>query len=110
MASPAPRAATSRIDSDAGQGHHRLACSSRAREAGAAAEAAPSRDRRAPSRPARRVLLVEDDDGVAELVAEMLSELGYDSLRAGRPAPPWRRSAPTGGSTWCSPTWSCRAR
>ena len=31
----------------------------------------------------RRILLVEDDDNVAELVSEMLSELGYDSLRAG---------------------------
>ena len=30
----------------------------------------------------RRILLVEDDDNVAELVSEMLSELGYDTLRA----------------------------
>jgi CheY-like chemotaxis protein len=30
-----------------------------------------------------RILLVEDDDQVADLVGEMLSELGYDFVRAG---------------------------
>jgi signal transduction histidine kinase/ActR/RegA family two-component response regulator len=29
-----------------------------------------------------RILLVEDDDNVADLVAEMLTELGYDAVRA----------------------------
>jgi signal transduction histidine kinase/ActR/RegA family two-component response regulator len=47
--------------------------------------AAPGADAPGPSHRAEqhgRVLLVEDEDSVATLVAEMLRELGYDSLRA----------------------------
>ncbi|MEO6339838.1 MAG: ATP-binding protein [Caulobacteraceae bacterium] len=49
----------------------------------AAVDAAPAAPTAAEIERRLRVLLVEDDDTVAELVAEMLSELGYDSLRAG---------------------------
>jgi signal transduction histidine kinase/ActR/RegA family two-component response regulator len=39
-----------------------------------------------PARGHGRVLLVEDDDGVASVVAEMLRELGYDPTRAAEAA------------------------
>jgi PAS domain S-box-containing protein len=56
----------------------------------AAAQEAPARPKRRPiSRTARegcRVLLVEDDDAVAELACEMLAELGFSCARVDRAA------------------------
>jgi CheY-like chemotaxis protein len=43
-------------------------------------------DRQEPPRGEGRVLLVEDDDGVAALVGEMLRELGYEPVRAANAA------------------------
>jgi signal transduction histidine kinase/ActR/RegA family two-component response regulator len=46
-------------------------------------EAAAASDHRAvPAGDGRRVLLVEDDDGVAVMVTQMLAELGYRTVRA----------------------------
>lgn len=47
-----------------------------------AQEAAPAVLRKSGSEE-RRILMVEDDDSVAQLVEEMLRELGYDVVRAG---------------------------
>ncbi|HEY2753861.1 ATP-binding protein [Phenylobacterium sp.] len=53
-----------------------------------AAEIAPRADVRASRRgPGRRVLLVEDDAGVGEMVEAMLTELGHEVVRAAAAAP-----------------------
>jgi signal transduction histidine kinase len=45
-------------------------------------QAAPREAAAPPEGARRRLLVVEDDDAVAELVTEMLDELGYESFRA----------------------------
>jgi signal transduction histidine kinase/CheY-like chemotaxis protein len=72
------------IDSEPGQGTNVTLLLPRSMRQPAAIEAQPSDPET--KQPVRRsagcVLLVEDDDDVAALVAEMLEQIGYDVLRA----------------------------
>jgi len=69
-----------KVESELGRGTTISLALPRSEKAAAIAAPAPAVDESfAPGK--RRVLLVEDDDRVAELVREMLIELGYDTIR-----------------------------
>jgi signal transduction histidine kinase/ActR/RegA family two-component response regulator len=73
------------IESEVGRGTSVILLIPRSHRSAPPAQAAPTPSFDSDNR-SLRVLLVEDDDRVAELVGEMLGELGYDVIRAANAA------------------------
>ncbi|MCO6415364.1 ATP-binding protein [Siccirubricoccus sp. KC 17139] len=71
-----------RIDSEVGRGTTITLLLPRAARAPAVPDQKPASGLERPRQPAGHVLLVEDDDEVAALVAQLLGELGFEATRA----------------------------
>jgi DNA-binding response OmpR family regulator len=47
-----------------------------------------------------RILIVDDDPDIRQLLVDYLARNGFDALPAGSPAARWRRCSSTTPSTW----------